>query len=58
MIWKLEKYYKAMNYDNWKQETPPQEQENDCAYCGEPTEKLIVQRSVKKHTNKKIKCHD
>lgn len=27
-----------MNYDNWKQETPPQEKEKQCAFCGEPTD--------------------
>ena len=49
-VLKLEKYYKdkAMNYDNWKQETPPQEQENDCAFCGEPTENTYCSRECKK----------
>jgi hypothetical protein len=37
-----------MNYDNWKQETPPQEQENECAFCGEPTEKNYCSKECKK----------
>ena len=25
-----------MTYDEWKQETPPESEESECAFCGEP----------------------
>lgn len=25
------------NYDNWKQQTPPEELKSGCLYCGEAT---------------------
>jgi hypothetical protein len=37
-----------MNYDNWKQKTPPQERENECAYCYEPTDKTYCSKECKK----------
>jgi hypothetical protein len=37
-----------MNYDNWKQETPPQELENNCAFCGEQTESTYCSKDCKK----------
>ena len=37
-----------MNYDNWKQQEPPSELENDCAYCGEPCDGRYCSRECKK----------
>jgi len=27
-----------MNYDDWKLQTPPEQPEYNCRYCGEPNE--------------------
>jgi hypothetical protein len=37
-----------MNYDSWKQQEPPSELENNCAYCGEPCEVRYCSRECKK----------
>lgn len=37
-----------MNYDNWKQQAPPEELQNECAYCGEPCEKRYCDNECKK----------
>ena len=35
------------NYDNWKQQTPD-EPENECSYCGQPCEKKYCNSNCKK----------
>lgn len=37
-----------MNYDNYKQQTPPEEQQNECAYCGEHCEGRYCDKQCKK----------
>lgn len=36
-----------MNYDNWKQQTPPEDSQNECAYCGEPCEGRYCDKNCK-----------
>jgi hypothetical protein len=36
------------NYDNYKLETPPEELENECFYCGEPCDKNYCDKNCKK----------
>ena len=35
------------NYDNWKQQTPDNP-ENECAFCGEPCEEKYCDSNCKK----------
>ena len=38
-----------MNYDNWKQQTPYEnETENECLYCGNPTNETYCSTDCKK----------
>ena len=37
-----------MNYDNYKQQTPPEEPQNECAYCGEHCEGRYCDKQCKK----------
>lgn len=37
-----------MNYDNYKQQTPPEEPQNECAFCGEACENRYCDKNCKK----------
>ena len=37
-----------MSYDNWKQQTPPEEPQNECSYCGEPCEGRYCDKNCEK----------
>lgn len=37
-----------MNYDEWKTQSPPEEPENECAFCGEPCEGEFCSRDCYK----------
>jgi len=37
-----------MDYDNWKLESPPEEKENDCLYCGEPCDTDFCDKACQK----------
>lgn len=34
-----------MTYDEWKTQSPPEEPENNCSYCGEPCEGTFCSRA-------------
>jgi hypothetical protein len=47
---KKNKLKKIMNYDNWKQKTPDEDEiEGECAHCGVPCNKAYCSEACKKY---------
>lgn len=37
-----------MNYDDWKLESPPDEKEDECLFCGEECDELFCSKECRK----------